>query len=86
MVACGAQARNAYCQAHNLCSANGNAIVAYADSLVQSVNNHELSEAEARRKWIEFRAARVEAQQQLLRRKPRRGRRRRQPATRSEIA
>ena len=66
MVACGAQARNAYCQAHNLCSANGNAIVAYADSLVQSVNNHELSEAEARRKWIEFRAARVEAQQQIL--------------------
>ena len=48
MVACGAQARNAYCQAHNLCSANGNAIVAYADSLVQSVNNHELSEAGSR--------------------------------------
>jgi hypothetical protein len=64
-VACGKQRRNAYCQEHNSCSANGNAFVTYADSLVVSVNQHEMTEAEAQRKWIEFRTAQVNNQRQL---------------------
>jgi hypothetical protein len=65
MVACGKAHRTAYCEEHHDCSADGNAVVMYADSLVQSVNRHELSEAEAQRKWIEFRTARVDVQRQL---------------------
>jgi hypothetical protein len=65
MVACGKQRRTIYCQEHKSCSANGNAFVAYADSLVISVNRHEMSEAEAQRKWIEFRTAQLNAQRQL---------------------
>jgi uncharacterized protein YecT (DUF1311 family) len=65
MVACGKQRRTAYCQEHNNCSADGNAFVAYADSLVASVNRHEMTEAEAQRRWIEFRTAQVNTQRQL---------------------
>jgi hypothetical protein len=65
MVSCGKAHRLAYCEEHSECSADGNAVVMYADSLVQSVNRHELSEPEAQRKWIEFRTARVDVQRQL---------------------
>jgi hypothetical protein len=64
MAQCGKANRNAWCQANNACSDNGNAIVVYADSLVVSVKNHELTEAEAQRRWIEFRMAQVNAAQQ----------------------
>jgi hypothetical protein len=65
MVACGKQRRTTYCEANRNCSDDGNAVVMYADSLVQSVRRHELSEPEAQRKWIEFRTARSDTQKQL---------------------
>jgi hypothetical protein len=65
MVACGKQRRATYCEPNHTCSDEGNAIVMYADSLVQSVSRRELSEPEARRKWIEFRMARADTQKQL---------------------
>jgi len=52
---CGKANRNAYCEAHNSCSATGNAFVLYTDSLEASVKDHEMTEAEAQRKWVEFR-------------------------------
>lgn len=61
---CGEAKRNAYCTAHRDCNANDNAFVAYTDSLVKSVKSGDLSEEEARRKWIEFRANQVNAYQQ----------------------
>ena len=54
MVECGKDRRNAYCAPTNNCSASGNSIVQYADSLVASVKAKEITEEEARRKWIEF--------------------------------
>src|SRR6478752_3962673 len=65
MVACGKQRRTAYCQKKNNCSADGNMVVMYADSLAVSVDRREMSEAEAQRRWIEFRTARVDQQRQL---------------------
>jgi len=59
MVTCGKSNRQTGCEANRSCSAEGDAIVAYADSLDQSVQRHEISEPEARRKWIEFRMARA---------------------------
>jgi hypothetical protein len=65
MVACGKENRNFACQhIYNECSAAGNAIVQYADSLAQSVKNHEMTEAEAKRQWIEFRMTQENAQKQ----------------------
>jgi hypothetical protein len=61
MAGCGKQRRNAYCQEHKNCSADGNSYVAYADSLVVSVNRGEMTEAEASRKWIEFRTTQLNA-------------------------
>jgi hypothetical protein len=52
MVACGKQRRMAYCQENNNCSADGKAFVAQANSLVMSVNRHEMTEAEAQRRWV----------------------------------
>jgi hypothetical protein len=49
MVACGRQKRAAYCQAQANCSASGNAVVMYADSLDKSVSNKEMTEADAQR-------------------------------------
>ncbi len=65
MVACGKQRRGAYCAEQKVCSADGDALVRYADSLVQSINRHEMTEAEAERRWIEFRTARVDQDRQL---------------------
>jgi hypothetical protein len=64
MVACGKSARNSYCEAHNSCSPGGNAVVLYADSLVKSEKNHEMTEGEAQRRWVEFRMAQLNAEQQ----------------------
>jgi hypothetical protein len=62
--ACGKLNRNNYCESHNNCSADGDTFVQYADSLVQSVQNHELSDSEAQRKWIEFKTAQMNAAKQ----------------------
>lgn len=63
MVACGKQKRTAYCQDFPLpaCSAEGNSVVAYADSLAASVNAKQMTEAEATRRWIEFKLGRSDA-------------------------
>jgi hypothetical protein len=53
--ACGKERRNTHCQTNNSCSAGGNAIIKYADSLSKSVKSGEISETEAERMWIEFR-------------------------------
>lgn len=66
MVACGKERRLAYCQSDNSCSATGNDLMMYADSLVQSVARREMSEAEAQRKWIEFKQARVDERNRLI--------------------
>ena len=55
MVECGKRSRTEHCSKDNTCSGEGNMNVAYADSLVLSVKNHEMTEAEAWRKWIAYR-------------------------------
>jgi hypothetical protein len=59
MVTCGKTARQAFCTSNKSCTPAGDAIVAYAESLDQSVQRREMSEPEAQRKWIEFRMARA---------------------------
>jgi hypothetical protein len=60
-VTCAKQNRQAACEASRNCSAT-NAIVAYADNLDQSVQRREMTEPEARRKWLEYRMDREAAQ------------------------
>jgi hypothetical protein len=62
MVACGKQRRTAFCEADHSCAPEGDAVVTYADGLAQSVSRHEMSEAEAQRKWIAFRAGHADVQ------------------------
>lgn len=66
MVECGKRRRNAYC-ASSLggCSTEGNNVVAYADSLVQSVNARQMTEPEAQRRWIDFKLGRKDKEDQL---------------------
>lgn len=59
MVACGKQKRIAYCDSMPpigpyRCSSEGNQVVQFADALAQSVASHEMSEAEAKRRFAEF--------------------------------
>ena len=54
MVECGKIRRQSYCTQAGGCSAEGNLIVQYGDSLVASYKRGEMSEAEARRRWVEF--------------------------------
>lgn len=61
---CGEAKRNAWCTEHHNCTSNDNAFVSYTDSLVASVKNGEMTQEEARRKWIEFRSNQVNAYQQ----------------------
>jgi hypothetical protein len=65
MIECGKRSRSAYCSKDNSCSGSGNANVAYGDSLVMSVKKHELTEAEAWRKWITYRNSREDAEKSL---------------------
>lgn len=58
MIACGKQKRLAACKPIDDCTTEGDSVVAYGDSLVQSVNDRSLSEAEAKRQWIEFKLSR----------------------------
>ena len=64
MISCGKAKRTAYCEAHSVCTADGTAVVQYADSLQTSVQNGELSAAEAQRKWVEFRMTQLNARRQ----------------------
>lgn len=52
MVACGKQRRAAACQEN--CSSNGNAFAQYADALAMAVKNKEMTEAEAMRRFAEY--------------------------------
>ena len=54
MAECGKEARNAECTAHNSCSPEGTTFVQYTDSLVLSVKNKEMTEAEAMRRYAEY--------------------------------
>jgi hypothetical protein len=54
MIACGKRVRNETCQKQQSCSSHGDSLVQYGDALAASVRSKELSEPEARRKWIEF--------------------------------
>ena len=54
MAECGKQRRLAYCTAHNNCSPSGTAFMQYADSLALSVRNKEMTEAEALRRFAEY--------------------------------
>ncbi len=64
MASCGKLNRNSYCESKNLCSADGNAFVLYTDGLAKAVANHEMSEAQAQIKWVEFRNAQLNALRQ----------------------
>ena len=54
MAECGKQKRMAYCTDHNNCSLAGTAFVQYTDALVLSVKNKEMTEAEALRRFAEY--------------------------------
>jgi hypothetical protein len=54
MVECGKANRNASCEAANNCTSTGNAFVQYTDALALSVRNKEISEAEALRRFAEY--------------------------------
>jgi len=54
MAECGKEARNAECAAHNACSTVGTTFVQYTDAFVLSVKNKEMTEAEAMRRYAEY--------------------------------
>ncbi len=54
MVECGKEARNAECTAHNSCSPEGTAFVQFSEALAMSVRNKEMTEAEAMRRYAEY--------------------------------
>ena len=54
MAECGKQKRLAECVPNNACSAEGNMFMEYIDTLVLSVKKKELTEAEARRRYTEY--------------------------------
>ena len=84
-VTCGKVNRQTAYETSRNCSPGANTIVAYAESLDQSVKRHEISEPDARRKWVEFRKDR-EARQDAARRQSDRTASERAAATVSEPA
>ncbi len=82
-VTCGKVNRQTACETSRNCSPGANTIVAYAESLDQSVQRHEITEPEARRKWVEFRKDR-EARQDAAKRQSDRTAAERAAATVSE--
>src|SRR6516162_7580925 len=54
MAECGRQKRMAECVPNNTCSAEGNMFMEYIDTLVLSVKKKELTEAEAMRRYTEY--------------------------------
>jgi hypothetical protein len=54
MVECGKQKRTAFCTAKNACSQRGDTFVQYADALALAVTNREISEAQARLRYAEY--------------------------------
>ncbi|WP_156947056.1 hypothetical protein [Bradyrhizobium sp. WSM3983] len=62
MAECGKQARNADCIPSNDCSSMGNAYVQFTDSLVLSVKNKEMTEAEAMRRFAEYKTSLIQGE------------------------
>jgi len=56
MAECGRQKRLAECVPNNTCSPEGNMFMQYVDTLVLSVKKKELTEAEAIRRYTEYKA------------------------------
>jgi hypothetical protein len=56
MAECGRQKRLAECVPNNTCSPEGNMFMQYIDTLVLSVKKKELTEAEAMRRYTEYKA------------------------------
>ena len=54
MAECGKQKRLAECVPNNACSPEGNMFMDYIDTLVRSVKKKELTEAEAMRRYTEY--------------------------------
>lgn len=56
MAECGKQKRLAECTASNACSPEGTTFMEYIDSLALAVKNKQLTEAEARRRYAEYKS------------------------------
>jgi hypothetical protein len=56
MAECGRKKRLAECGANNSCSPEGNVFVEYIDSLAQSVKDKKMTEAEALRRYAEYKS------------------------------
>lgn len=56
MAECGKQKRLAECVPHNSCSAEGTAFMEYVDSLALSVKSKKMTEAEAMRRYAEYKS------------------------------
>jgi hypothetical protein len=56
MAECGRQKRLAECVPNNTCSPEGSMLMEYVDTLVLSVKKKELTEAEAMRRYREYKA------------------------------
>ena len=56
MAECGRQKRLAECVPNNTCSPEGTAFMEYVDSLVLSVKNKKMTEAEAMRHYAEYKS------------------------------
>ena len=56
MAECGKQKRLAECVPNNSCSPEGTAFMEYVDSLALSVKNRKLTEAEAVRRYAEYKS------------------------------
>jgi hypothetical protein len=62
IAACGRQRRQAQCTSSNTCSSNGSSFVSYVDSLGSSVERKEMTDNEAKRRYIEFRTSAINTQ------------------------
>jgi len=56
MAECGRKKRLAECVANNACSPEGNVFMEYIDSLAQSVKDKKMTEAEAMRRYAEYKS------------------------------
>jgi hypothetical protein len=56
MAECGRQKRLAECVPNNTCSPEGTAFMEYVDSLALSVKNKKMTEAEAMRRYAEYKS------------------------------
>ena len=56
MAECGRRKRLAACEPNNTCSPEGTMFMQYVDSLVLSVKKKELTEAEAMRRYTEYKS------------------------------